>query len=426
MKFRLADIVGGAAASLDKRLSEDMRRTDERAENTAKERIAKRKERDAKDAEFDAAMTSYAEQIQAAMGPGYSETDAVRIIKDYGGNLAGAERAAKAFTESQDAGINVGTLVKFTQGTDSATLPELIRSLRPSATTMQPLAEGEVTGTGFLKGVDLSSQINKQVPIDAQTRESFDIGTATIDRSKLAAGILGQQKLNPKEKDGKNGTYKAMHVNFTQQIMEEMDKPVAQRNQALINDLEKKRGEALKQWYEFQVDEGGATNDQGSFDKKLLSSASTIIKDAVNSSQSKFRIKGVGGEIQTVISGNEGEAYDLERESLRNIKSTAYKDTTKFAMLHGAVDGEIQRVNARINAFKQTAKTKYLTNVRDDADYQSDKFIDLTQSDITPEQILQNGMEGMYRPNTVVEYIQENRDGQKVKVMALWTGYKFI
>ena len=107
MKFRLADIVGGAAASLDKRLSEDMRRTDERAENTAKERIAKRKERDAKDAEFDAAMTSYAEQIQAAMGPGYSETDAVRIIKDYGGNLAGAERAAKAFTESQDAGINV-------------------------------------------------------------------------------------------------------------------------------------------------------------------------------------------------------------------------------------------------------------------------------------------------------------------------------
>ena len=149
-------------------------------------------------------------------------------------------------------------------------------------------------------------------------------------------------------------------------------------------------------------------------------------KDAVNSSQSKFRIKGVGGEIQTVISGNEGEAYDLERESLRNIKSTAYKDTTKFAMLHGAVDGEIQRVNARINAFKQTAKTKYLTNVRDDADYQSDKFIDLTQSDITPEQILQNGMEGMYRPNTVVEYIQENRDGQKVKVMALWTGYKFI
>ena len=38
MKIRLDDVIGGAAKSLDQRFQDDMRRTEERAENTAKER----------------------------------------------------------------------------------------------------------------------------------------------------------------------------------------------------------------------------------------------------------------------------------------------------------------------------------------------------------------------------------------------------
>ena len=49
MKIRLADVIGGAAKSLDQRLQEDMRRTEERAENTAKERRLKKEAQKAKE-----------------------------------------------------------------------------------------------------------------------------------------------------------------------------------------------------------------------------------------------------------------------------------------------------------------------------------------------------------------------------------------
>ena len=108
MKIRLADVIGGAAKSLDTRLQDDMRRTEERAENVAKERRLAREAQKQKDKEFEEAMTTYTEGIQATLGPNATAADAVRIIKDYGGNLVGAERAYKAFTESADAGIDVG------------------------------------------------------------------------------------------------------------------------------------------------------------------------------------------------------------------------------------------------------------------------------------------------------------------------------
>ena len=69
MKIRLADVIGGAAKSLDTRLQDDMRRTEERAENVAKERRLAREAQKQKDKEFEEAMTTYTEGIQATLGP---------------------------------------------------------------------------------------------------------------------------------------------------------------------------------------------------------------------------------------------------------------------------------------------------------------------------------------------------------------------
>ena len=212
MKIRLADVIGGAAKSLDQRLQEDMRRTEERAENTAKERRLKKEAQKQKEKEFDEAMTTYVEGIQSTLGPNATYADAVRVVKDYGGNLVGAERAYKAFTESADAGIDTSTLVKFSQGTDTATLPELIASMRPAGTSMQPLGAGDVVGTGFLKNVDLSDRINQQVPITAQTRQSFNIGEATVDRKGLLAGVEGQAKISDANKKKRNTTVSYTHL----------------------------------------------------------------------------------------------------------------------------------------------------------------------------------------------------------------------
>jgi hypothetical protein len=428
MKIRLADVIGGAAKSLDQRLQDDMRRTEERAENVAKERRLKREAQKAKEQEFDEAMTTYVEGIQSTLGPNATYTDAVRIVKDYGGNLAGAERAYKAFNESADAGIDVSTLVKFSQGTDSATLPELISSMRPAGTSMQPLGAGDVVGTGFLKGVDLSERINQQVPITAQTRQSFNIGEATVDRRGLLAGLEGQAKISDANKKKRNTTYTALHVQLTEQIMAEQDKP--NPNQQLIDDLTKKRKEAHTQWLEFQLREGGATDSAGQFDKDLVTSIPTIIKSYKDTAMSKFAVKGIDGKISTVIAGNEGEAFDLEKSAYQEIIDTGYADASKFGLLHQNARAAMASVDRQILAFKNKAEVNYNRLRNEDPNFVGDgytKFVDLSnQQNVTRATLEQRAKDGEFSKNSVIKFTTTNADGQVGTVKLMWTGYKFI
>ncbi len=428
MKIRLADVIGGAAKSLDQRLQEDMRRTEERAENTAKERRLKKEAQRTKEKEFDQAMTTYVEGIQSTLGANATYADAVRVVKNYGGNLVGAERAYKAFTESADAGIDTSTLVKFSQGTDTATLPELIASMRPASTSMQPLGTGEVIGTGFLKGVDLSDRINQQVPVTAQTRQSFNIGEATIDRKGLLAGVEGQAKISAANSKKKNTTYTALHVQLTEQIMAEQER--ANPDTALIQDLTKKRKEAHTQWLTFQLNEGGANNAQGAFDKDLVTSIPTIIKSYKDTAMSKFAEKGIDGKISTVISGNEGEAFDLEKSAYQEIISTGYADSTKFGLLHQNARAAIASVDRQILSFKNKAEVTYNRLLNEDAELVQSgytKFVDLTnQQGVTRDTLKQRGKAGEFDRNSVVKFRTTNQEGQVGTVKLLWTGYKFI
>ena len=427
MKIRLADVMGGAAKSLDQRLQEDMRRTEERAENTAKERRLKKEAQKQKEKEFDEAMTTYVEGIQSTLGQNATYSDAVRVVKDYGGNLASAERAYKAFTESADAGIDTSTLVKFSQGTDSATLPELIASMRPASTSMQPLGTGEVIGTGFLKGVDLSERINQQVPVTAQTRQSFNIGDATVDRKGLLAGLEGQAKISAANAKKKNSTYTALHVQLTEQIMAEQEKP--NPNTTLITDLTKKREEAHKQWLTFQLDEGGANDAQGAFDKDLVTSIPTIIKSYRNSALSNY-IENVGGKITTQIQGNEGTIFDLEKSAYQEIIDTGYPDASKFGLLHQNAKAAIASVDRQILAYKNKAEVNYNRLVNEDPNLVQSgytKFIDLTgQQNVTRDTLKQRAKDGEFSRNSVVKFTTTGSDGQVGTIKLLWTGYKFI
>lgn len=428
MKIRLADVIGGAAKSLDTRLQDDMRRTEERAENVAKERRLAREAQKQKDKEFEEAMTTYTEGIQATLGPNATAADAVRIIKDYGGNLVGAERAYKAFTESADAGIDVGTLVKFTAGTDTATLPELVSSLHPSGTSMQPLGAGEVTGTGFLKKVDLSERINEQIPITAQARKTYDIGTATVDRKGLLAGIEGQAKISDANKNKRNTTYTSLHVQLTEKIMAEQEK--ANPNQQVIDNLTKKRNEAHKQWLEFQLNEGGATDSAGQFDKDLVTSIPTIIKSYEQQAMSKFAVKGIDGKITTVIAGNEGEAFDLEKSAYQEIIDTGYPDASKFGLLHQNARAAMASVDRQINAFKVKAEATYNRLSSEDPGLVRSgytKFIDMTGMDgVNAATLTARGKQGEFDKNSVIKFDAVGADGQRGTVKLLWTGYKFI
>ena len=299
--------------------------------------------------------------------------------------------------------------------------------MRPASTSMQPLGTGDVVGTGFLKKVDLSDRINQQVPVTAQTRQSFNIGDATVDRKGLLAGLEGQAKISAANAKKKNSTYTALHVQLTEQIMAEQEK--ANPNTALISELATKRKEAHTQWLTFQLNEGGANDAQGAFDKDLVTSIPTIIKSYKDSALSNY-IQDVGGKITTQLQGNEGTIFDLEKSAYQEIISTGYEDSTKFGLLHQNARAAIASVDRQILAFKNKAEVNYNRLLNEDAALvQSDytKFVDLTsQQGVTRSTLKQRGKAGEFSRNSVVKFTTTGSDGQVGTIKLLWTGYKFI
>tara|TARA_R100001460_G_scaffold21505_1_gene43909 strand:+ start:2669 stop:3970 length:1302 start_codon:yes stop_codon:yes gene_type:complete len=421
--------VGGLAESLDDRLKDDMRRTDERAERVAKERMSLRDAQKKQDAEFERTMTEYAEGIQSTLGPNATAVDAIRVINEYGGNLAGAERAYKLFTESSDAGIDVGTLVTHTQGEDIGTMEELVRSLNPYTASMRKLQSGEIMGTGFLKNVDLTTQINKDVGVsESAPVRKFDIGTATVDRAGLKTGQEFAKSMRGNEK--KPSTYIAMHVGYTQQLEDERAKGNA-ANPEIIASLIAKRNRAHDEWLKFQLDErnarGAGDEPLGPLDKDLTSSITTILKTTRETAISKFAVKGLDGKIGQVIAGNEGEAFDLERAAYQSLKSRY--EGEQYKLLHANADEEVKQVNLQISNFKNKAEEQYnrVQATSRGAPVSYTKFVDLSPTGLmTADDVLARARKGEFSRNAVIKIRTTNTEGQEGFAKLIWTGYKLI
>jgi hypothetical protein len=145
---------------------------------------------------------------------------------------------------------------------------------------------------------------------------------------------------------------------------------------------------------------------------------------------SKFAVKGIDGKISTVISGNEGEAFDLEKSAYQEIISTGYKDATKFGLLHQNARAAMASVNRQISTFKNKAEVNYNRLLNEDAALVESgytKFVDLTsQQGVTSSTLQQRGKAGEFSRNSVVKFRTTNQEGQVGTVKLLWTGYKFI
>lgn len=414
--FRLADIVGGAAAELNTRFKDDLKRTDERAENTAKERMALRDADKKAEKEFTDKMETYAKGIQSVLGAGATGTDAVRVIKAYGGDLLGAERAYNAFTESDGVGIDVAALVNHSTGQDDGTLEELVSSLRPVSST-RPLEEGELMGSGFLKKIDLGDQVNQQVRVDDDKRKTYDIGTATIDRSKLKSGLEFTEKM--KSDPAKfNTTYTALHAKYTQQI-EELD-PV--KDADTIKKLEAARDRSHTEWLKFQTD-----NDKNNNTDFSRSAITTIVKTGLDLANSKYLKPGLDGKMQLSFKGNHGVIYQGQLETFDKL-AEQYKDLDN-PLFNQIIKQERDFVLNEINKFKTEQFVNFNREKNAGGNLTSySKFKDLSS---TPTPSNYNTMEdyinaqalsGQYDRNAVIQFT--NKDGNVVR--GLWTGNRFI
>jgi len=414
--IKFADFVGGAAKSFDERLKEDLRRTDERAENTAKERMALRDANKKTDKEFTSKMESYANGIKAVLGAGATGADAVRVIKAYGGDLLGAERAYNDFTESDGVGIDVATLVDHSMGQDDGTLKELVSSLRPVSST-RLLEEGELMGSGFLKKVDLGEQVNKQVPIDDDERKTYDIGTATIDRSKLKSGLEFTEKMKT-DPDKYNTTYTALHAKYTQQI-EELD-PVKDAEKIKI--IQAKRDRSHTEWLKFQTDKDKKNGTDFS-----RSAITTIVKTGLDLANSKYLKPGIDGKMQLSFEGNHGVIYQGQLETFDKL-AEQYKDLDN-SLFNQIIKQEKDFVLNEINKFKTEQFVNFNREKNAGGDLTSySKFKDFSATP-TPsgyntmeDYINAEALKGKYNRNSVIQFT--NKNGSIVR--GLWTGNKFI
>ena len=324
MKIRLADVIGGAAKSLDKRLQEDMRRTEERAENTAKERRLAKKEQAIKDKEFEEAMGSYTKSILGALGPDASTSDAIRILKSYSGGetptLATAKLASEDVLKNTNAGIDVMALSKHTTGQDDGTftMDEFIKSLRP-ASTLAPIGEGQMMGSGFLKNVDIGARIDKDVPITERDTTKFDVGTVKLDRSQMLDAVAYSQK----QEDRLPKTYEGLHVYYNKKIMA-LD-PKNETDAITIGKIKEKQVGLYKEWLKFQLRSDGSTADKSTIEGinfTELKAGQAIVNSEVNMQFKNAGIQDMDGKIQVAFQGNEVAHFRAEAAGLNSALQT--------------------------------------------------------------------------------------------------------
>lgn len=335
MKIRLADVIGGAAKSLDQRLQEDMRRTEERAENTAKERRLAKKEQAIKDREFEEAMGSYTKSILGALGPDASTSDAIRILKSYSGGetptLATAKLAAEDVLKNTNAGIDVMALSTHTTGQDDGTftMDEFIRSLRP-ASTLAPIGEGQMMGSGFLKNVDIGARIDKDVPIAERDTTKFDVGTVELDKSQMLDAVAYSQK----QEDRLPNTYDGLHVYYNKKLMS-LD-PSNQQDAIKIDKIRKQQKGLYTNWLKFQLRSDGSTADKPVIEGinfTELKAGQAIVNSEVNMQFKNAGIQDLDGQIIVAFQGNEVAHFRAEQAGLNSALATYGKaeDGSKLA-----------------------------------------------------------------------------------------------
>lgn len=324
MKIRLADVIGGAAKSLDQRLQEDMRRTEERAENTAKERRLAKKEQEAKDKEFEEAMGSYTKSILGALGPDASASDAIRILKSYSGGetptLATAKLAAEDVLKNANAGIDIMALSRHTPGQDDGTftMDEFLKSVRP-ASTLSPIGEGQMMGSGFLKKVDIGARIDKDVPIAERDTTKFDIGSVNLDRSQMLDAIEYSQK----QEDRLPKTYEGLHVYYNKKIMA-LD-PNNETDAIQIGKLKQVQEGLYKEWLKFEIRADGSTADKPMIEGinfTELKAGQAIINSEVDMQFKNTGIKDIDGKILEAFQGNEVAHFRAEQAGLNSALAT--------------------------------------------------------------------------------------------------------
>lgn len=225
----LTGLVTGLASSVDDQLKKDMLRTQERVDGMAQYRVTRRRAAlEAQDKEKKEIQDSI-NKLASLVGGDIDK--AASLYVSGGQSVDGANALYNELKLSADNKIDINTIVDFASTrTEPGSMTDYISKFVTPISTL-PIAKDEAQASGLYGALfkpDTSKKVMAQVeeaaPIGDQTKEAFDVSSASIDRGKMFTAVERERLLKERKQDDTRFSREGEAFDLSQeQIRQSMD-----------------------------------------------------------------------------------------------------------------------------------------------------------------------------------------------------------
>lgn len=203
--MRLGSFLGGLAKSLDERLQDDMRRTQERSDRVREYHIRRATEKEERfeteQRELEEVLTNLASLVEDSEVPeGMNKMDyAAQLYKAGGGTVSSGQAFYQTLNQARGIGTKVSDVVTFAEmKSGGRNVGDYVDQFVKRPETLISVPENLKGGVGFLAKADITKGLDEEMQTMFGQRpdvEKFDIGQATIDYGKLPTAVEYGKKM---------------------------------------------------------------------------------------------------------------------------------------------------------------------------------------------------------------------------------------
>lgn len=203
--MKLGSFLGGLAKSLDERLQDDMRRTQERSDRVREYHIRRATEKqerfETEQRELEEVLTNLASLVEDSEVPeGMNKMDyAAQLYKAGGGTISSGQAFYATLNQARSVGTKVSDVVTFADmKTGGRNVGDYVDQFVRRPETLISIPEGMKGGVGFLAKADITKGLDEEMQTMFGTQpdvEKFDIGQATIDYGKMPTAVEYGKKM---------------------------------------------------------------------------------------------------------------------------------------------------------------------------------------------------------------------------------------
>jgi len=203
--MKLGSFLGGLAKSLDERLQDDMRRTQERSDRVREYHIRRATEKqerfETEQRELEEVLTNLASLVEDSEVPeGMNKMDyAAQLYKAGGGTVSSGQAFYQTLNQARSVGTKVSDVVQFADmKTGGRNVGDYVDQFVKRPETLISVPENLKGGVGFLAKADITKGLDEEMQTmfgQQPDVEKFDIGQAAIDYGKLPTAVEYGKKM---------------------------------------------------------------------------------------------------------------------------------------------------------------------------------------------------------------------------------------